>query len=151
MTFLLCDPGWCVHKKSDVQHKWDDNTHTHPHTHTLTHMPRKVSKAVPEGNDVPVPQQKEFGSGQPTLADVYRMFKERSDQSDRYWYIISFDMRRSWTRWRKRSEWWISVYQACSKMLGSPTPCYGGRRASRHQDSRSYGGHRFSSSSDAWG
>ena len=28
MTFLLCDPGWCVHK-SDVQNKWDDNTHTH--------------------------------------------------------------------------------------------------------------------------
>ena len=27
MTFLLCDPGWCVHK-SDVQNKWDDNTHT---------------------------------------------------------------------------------------------------------------------------
>ena len=26
MTFLLCDPGWCVHK-SDVQNKWDDNTH----------------------------------------------------------------------------------------------------------------------------
>ena len=31
MTFLLCDPGWCVHK-SDVQNKWDDNTHTHTHT-----------------------------------------------------------------------------------------------------------------------
>ena len=27
VTFLLCDPGWCVHK-SDVQNKWDDNTHT---------------------------------------------------------------------------------------------------------------------------
>ena len=32
-------------------------------------MPRMESKAVPEGND-PVPQQEEFGSGQPTLADV---------------------------------------------------------------------------------
>ena len=31
MSFLLCDPGWCVHK-SDVQNKWDDNTHTHTHT-----------------------------------------------------------------------------------------------------------------------
>ena len=30
MTFLLCDPGWCVHN-SDVQNKWDDNTHTHTH------------------------------------------------------------------------------------------------------------------------
>ena len=27
VTFLLCDPGWCVHK-SDAQNKWDDNTHT---------------------------------------------------------------------------------------------------------------------------
>ena len=26
MTFLLCDPGWCVHK-FDVQNEWDDNTH----------------------------------------------------------------------------------------------------------------------------
>ena len=25
MTFLLCNPGWCVHKY--------DNTHTHTHTH----------------------------------------------------------------------------------------------------------------------
>ena len=34
-------------------------------------MPRKESKAVPEGNDGPVPKQEEFGSGQPTLVDVY--------------------------------------------------------------------------------
>ena len=47
-------------------------------------MPRKESKAVPEGNG-PVSQQEEIGPGQPTLADVYRMFKERFDQSDRYW------------------------------------------------------------------
>ena len=26
--FLLCDPGRCVHN-SDVQNKWDDNTHTY--------------------------------------------------------------------------------------------------------------------------
>ena len=50
-------------------------------------MPRMESKAVPEGND-PVSQQEEFGSGQPTLADVYRMFEQRFDQSDRYWYSI---------------------------------------------------------------
>ena len=29
-TFLLRNPGWCVHK-SDVQNKWDNNTHTHTH------------------------------------------------------------------------------------------------------------------------
>ena len=27
-TFLLCDPGWYVHK-SDIQNKWDDNTLKH--------------------------------------------------------------------------------------------------------------------------
>ena len=31
VTFLLCDPGWYVHKP-DVQNKWDDST---PPTHTL--------------------------------------------------------------------------------------------------------------------
>ena len=30
VTFLLCDPGWCV-LKSGVQNKWDENTHTHTH------------------------------------------------------------------------------------------------------------------------
>ena len=33
-------------------------------------MPRKVIKAVPEGND-PVPQKEELGSGQPTMENVY--------------------------------------------------------------------------------
>ena len=37
-------------------------------------MPRKESEAVHAGNG-PIPQQEEFGSGQPTLlADVYRFF-----------------------------------------------------------------------------
>ena len=54
-------------------------TQGHPNT------PRKESKDVPEGNDGLVPRQEEFGSGQPKLANVYRMFKERFDQSDRYW------------------------------------------------------------------
>ena len=34
-------------------------------------MPRKEREAVPEGNG-PAPQHEEFGSGQPTLEDVYR-------------------------------------------------------------------------------
>ena len=38
-------------------------------------MLQKASKAVPEGNG-PVPQQEEFGSGQPTLKDVYRRIEE---------------------------------------------------------------------------
>ena len=37
-------------------------------------MPRKESEAVTKGNG-PVAQQEEFGSGEPTLADVYRLFE----------------------------------------------------------------------------
>ena len=46
-------------------------------------MLRKKSKAVSEGNG-PVPHQDEFGADKPTMADLYRMTKERCDQSDRY-------------------------------------------------------------------
>ena len=42
-------------------------------------MPRKESEAVPEGNS-PVPQQEEFGSGQPTLVDVYQKIEEVWDR-----------------------------------------------------------------------
>ena len=45
-------------------------------------MPRKESEAVPEGNG-PVPQQEEFESGEPTLADVYRLFEERFDRQQK--------------------------------------------------------------------
>ena len=53
-------------------------------TRGYPNMPRNWSKAVPEGNG-PTPQQEEFESGQPTLADMYRVMKERFDQSDKYW------------------------------------------------------------------
>ena len=46
-------------------------------------MPRKESEAVPEG-DSPVPKQEEFGSGEPTLADVYRLFEEKYKKTDSY-------------------------------------------------------------------
>ena len=46
-------------------------------------MPRKESKAVPEGNG-PFPPQKLFGSGQRTLAGVYRKMEELFDKSNRY-------------------------------------------------------------------
>ena len=42
-------------------------------------MPRKESETALEGNG-PVPQQEEFGSGELTLADVYRLFEERFDR-----------------------------------------------------------------------
>ena len=38
-------------------------------------MPRKESEAVPEDNGL-VHQREEFGSGQPTLEDVYRVLEE---------------------------------------------------------------------------
>ena len=38
-------------------------------------MPRKESEVVPEGNG-PVHQREEFGFGQPTLEDVYRVLEE---------------------------------------------------------------------------
>ena len=41
-------------------------------------MPRKESEAVHEGNG-PVPQQEQFGSGQPMLADIYRKMEELID------------------------------------------------------------------------
>ena len=46
-----------------------------------TEMPRKWSKSVPEGNG-PVCHDK-VGSDSPTMADLYRMVKERFDKSDR--------------------------------------------------------------------
>ena len=45
-------------------------------------MPRNWSKPVVEGNS-PAPPQEEFGSDQPTLADIYRMIEELFDKSDR--------------------------------------------------------------------
>ena len=46
-------------------------------------MPRKENKTVPDGNSY-VLQQEEFGSIEPMLADVYRLFKERLKQMDSY-------------------------------------------------------------------
>ena len=41
-------------------------------------MSRKLGKAVPEGNG-PVPYHDEFGSREPTMVDLYRMFEEKID------------------------------------------------------------------------
>ena len=46
-------------------------------------MLRKASEAVPESND-PVPQKEKLSSGQPTLADIYRLCEERFDRMDSY-------------------------------------------------------------------
>ena len=39
-------------------------------------MPQTESKTVPEGNS-PFPNHHEFGSGEPTMAELYRLLKER--------------------------------------------------------------------------
>ena len=46
-------------------------------------MPRKESEAVPDGNG-PIPQQEDFGSGEPTLAEIYRLCEERFDRMESY-------------------------------------------------------------------
>ena len=53
-------------------------------------MLRNESEAVPKSNGS-VPQQEEYGSGELTLANVYRMFKERLDRWDRKLDEISED------------------------------------------------------------
>ena len=55
-------------------------------------MPPIENKAIPEGNGA-VPQQEEFGSGEPTLADFYRLLNERFDRWDRKLDEISDEMR----------------------------------------------------------
>ena len=55
-------------------------------------MPRNWSKAVPEDNGL-VPQQEEFGSDQPTLADIYRLFEESFDRQLKIMDKLVEDMR----------------------------------------------------------
>ena len=44
-------------------------------------MPWNWSKAVPKGNGL-IPHQDEFGPGEPTMADFYRMIKELFDKPE---------------------------------------------------------------------
>ena len=48
----------------------------------LTEMPRNRSKAVPKDND-PFPHHDEFGSSEPTMAELYRMLEGRFDRLDK--------------------------------------------------------------------
>ena len=56
-------------------------------------MLRKASEAVPKGNG-PVPQKEEFGSGQLTWGDVYRVMKVAFDRWDKNLDEISDEMRK---------------------------------------------------------
>ena len=60
-------------------------------------MPRNESEVVPEGIG-PVHQREEFGSGQPTLEDVYQMMKEALDRWDKMLNEISDEVRERFTR-----------------------------------------------------
>ena len=64
-------------------------------------MPRKESKAILEGNG-PVPQQEEFGSREPTLADVYRLFEERFDRQQKRMDSFFDGMDSCFDRWNKK-------------------------------------------------
>ena len=75
----------------------------------------------------PVPQQEKFGSGEPTLADVYRLFEERLNRQQKL-MDSRFDKQQkimdsffdamdscfdhgtgSWTRFRMRRQSWPSM------------------------------------------
>ena len=100
-------------------------------------MPRKENEAIPESNGT-IPQQEEFGSDQPTLADVYRMMEELFDKSD-----SKID------KACRRDESDTSAFSKPRAGRSAATSCHGGRRASRREDSRAHGRRHYSRSSDA--
>ena len=65
-------------------------------------MPRKESEAVPEGNGS-VPQQ-EFGSGETTLTDVYRLLEERFDKQQERMHSFFDGMTSCFDRWNKKPD-----------------------------------------------
>ena len=71
-------------------------------------MPRIENKAVPESSG-PVPLQEEFGSGEPTLADLYRLFKERFDRQLKI-------MKSCFVKMDEISENWRSMYQLLTRL-----------------------------------
>ena len=64
-------------------------------------MPRKESEAVPKSNGS-VLQQEEFGSGEPTLADVYQLFEERFDKQQKQMDSFSDGMDSCFDRWNRK-------------------------------------------------
>ena len=61
----------------------------------------KESEAVPEGK-YPVLQQEEFGSGESTLADVYRLFEEIFDRQQERMDSVFDGMDNCFDRWNKK-------------------------------------------------
>ena len=56
-------------------------------------IPRTKSKAVPEGNG-PFPHD-EYGSCEPTTADIYPLLKERFDKTDKHLKKLTGEMKRT--------------------------------------------------------
>ena len=108
-------------------------------------MPRNWSKAIPEGNGF-VPQQKEFGSDQPTLADVYRLFEEIFDTQVNL-------IKRRFNQFDELVEKTRELTSFSKPRAGcsAATSRHGGRCNKNHQDSQVHGGHRCSRTSDKWG
>ena len=120
-------------------------------------MPRKESEAVPEGNG-PVLQQEEFGSGEPTLADVYRLFEERFDKQQKRMDSFFAGMDSCFDRWNRKldeisDETRVMDQHVTSLKHGARQPRLameidGPANTNTHE---AHGGRRFSSTSDAWG
>ena len=85
-------------------------------------MPRKDSEAVPEGNG-PVSQQDEFGSGEPTLADVYRPFEERFDQQQKRMDSFFDGMASCFDRWNRKLDEILDQH-VTSLEQGARQPCF---------------------------
>ena len=108
-------------------------------------MPRKESGAVPEGNG-PIPQQEEFGSGQPTLEGVYRLFEEGFKTMGRYIDQLKRKLDNTSDEEKSMEQHVTSLEQDARQprlALEADGPEY--------EDSRAHGGRRYSRTSDAWG
>ena len=100
-------------------------------------MPRKESEAVTEGNG-PVPQQEELGSGEPTLADVYRLFEGKIDRQQKRMDRFFDGMDSYFDRWNRKldeisDETRVMDQHVTSLEHGARQPRqsrHGGRRAS---------------------
>ena len=84
-------------------------------------MPRKESEAVLEGSG-PVPQQEEFGSGEPTLANVYRLFEERFDQQQKRMDSFFDGMASCFNRWNRKLDEILDQH-VTSLEHGARQPC----------------------------
>ena len=106
-------------------------------------MPRKQSKTVSEGNDS-VPHHNEFGFGEPTMADLYRMLEENFDrQVDR----MRSDFDQQDKKFSKLTEIIRAINQRLAGLQSSAaTSRHGSRRRTRHEDSQAYGERRSRSS-----